>query len=167
MSTPSPAKAALTIPLPLRLVLLILEPLAALNGAYLALFHSSSFHSTLTRPSSAWSPPFCPGNQYLYTQLAGAWLLFAFNSSVILWLCDDLRLWKLMCCGMLLSDAAYHVSAVQAVGGWGRFVGVMTGGWDWREWAVMGSCVGPAVVRVWIVLFVKAAGDVKGRKKVE
>nr|CDP31408.1 Putative protein of unknown function [Podospora anserina S mat+] len=157
----SPPKASTTIPLPLRLVLLLLEPLGALNGAYLTLFTPSSYHSAIARPHPpSWSPPFSPQNQYLYTQLAGAWLVFAFNESVILWLYDDLKLWKLMCWGMLISDLVYHVSAVQAVGGWERFLGV--GGWNLFDWAVAVSAAGPAVVRVWICLF---AGEKGGREK--
>lgn len=86
--------------------------------------------------------------------------MFAFNESVILWLYDDLKLWKLMCWGMLISDLVYHVSAVQAVGGWERFLGV--GGWNLFDWAVAVSAAGPAAVRVWICLF---AGQKGGREK--
>ncbi|KAK0665594.1 hypothetical protein QBC41DRAFT_339703 [Cercophora samala] len=163
---PTTTKASLTIPLPLRLTLLVLEPLTALNGAYLTLFQPLSYHTAITRPSPVWSPPFSPQNQYLYTQLAAAWLVFAFNESVVLYLYDDLRLWKLMCWGMLISDAVYHVSAVQAVGGWERFAGV--GGWNGFDWAVAICAGGAAVVRVWIVGFVKGeGGEGKGKGKGE
>ena len=55
--------------------------------------------------------------RFLYTELAGAWLYFAFVEVIVLRLFDDLRLWRLLCLGMLLSDVPYFYSTAQAVGG--------------------------------------------------
>ncbi|KAK4188758.1 hypothetical protein QBC35DRAFT_185410 [Podospora australis] len=143
MSSTQPTKATLTVPLITRLYLTILEPLMCLNGVYLTLFHPSEYHSKITRFGLA---SFSPENQFLYTQLAAAWLVFGFNEAIVLWLVDDLRVWKLLCIGMLLSDAVYFVSSVEAVGGWERFSAI--GEWDAFDWSVFIMAVIATLMRL-------------------
>lgn len=67
-----------------------------------------------------------------------------------------MRVWKLLCGGMLVSDVLWHVSAVQAQGGWGRFTEI--GEWGPVDWMVVASAVWPMVVRLGVVLGVGVSG---------
>lgn len=153
-----PTKASTSLPLAYRLTLLLLEPLSALNGAIMTFRTPADFIAKITHDSSLYSP----ANQFLYTQLGGAWLMFAFNEAVVMSLVDDLRVWRLLCAGMLVSDAVYHVSSVQAVGGWDVFV--QFGRWNAFDWAVFASAVWPMLVRM---LVVAGVGVKKGKGKGE
>ncbi|KAJ4300129.1 hypothetical protein N0V88_002798 [Collariella sp. IMI 366227] len=133
-----PFKASTTLPLLYRLTLLLLEPLFALNGAIMTFRTPHDYITKITHNPTLYNP----ANQFLYTQLGGAWLMFAFNEAVVMYLVDDLRVWKLLCWGMLVSDVVYHVSSVQAVGVGGF---QEAGGWNAFDWAVWASAVGPRV----------------------
>jgi hypothetical protein len=152
-------KASSSLPLAYRLTLLLLEPLFALNGAVMTFRNPADYVASITHDPALYSPR----NQFLYTQLGGAWLMFAFNEAVVLRLVDDLRVWRLLCLGMLVSDVVYHVSSVQAVGGWEVFVRV--GGWSAFDWAVFVSAVGPMVVRVLVVAGVGVRKGEKGKRQ--
>jgi hypothetical protein len=155
-----PLKASTSLPLLYRLTLLLLEPLFALNGALMTFRTPRDFATQITHDPARYTP----ANQFLYTQLGGAWLLFAFNEAVVMGLVDDLRVWRLLCWGMLVSDVVYHVSSVQAVGGWEVFV--RFGEWSAFDWAVFASAVGPMVVRLLIVAGVGVRkGKGKGRRE--
>ncbi|KAK4153491.1 hypothetical protein C8A00DRAFT_33782 [Chaetomidium leptoderma] len=161
-TTTTTIKASTSLPLAYRLtLLLLLEPLFALNGAVMTFRTPAEYVAQITHDPALYSP----ANQFLYTQLGGAWLMFAFNEAVVMNLVDDLRVWKLLCWGMLVSDVVYHVSSVQAVGGWEVFVRL--GAWEWFDWAVFASAVGPMVVMVLVVLGVGVKGSerkvVKGK----
>ncbi|KAH6635036.1 hypothetical protein B0J18DRAFT_462175 [Chaetomium sp. MPI-SDFR-AT-0129] len=155
----APTKASTSLPLLYRLTLLYIEPLFALNGALMTFRDPSGFATSITHNPALYTP----ANQFLYTQLGGAWLLFAFNEAVVLRLVDDLRVWRLLCWGMLVSDVVYHVSSVQAVGGWERFVS--WGLWNGFDWAVFASAVVPMVVRVCVVLGVGVKEGGKRRRE--
>lgn len=75
-----------------------------------------------------------PGTDFIYTELAGGWLFFAFTEAVIFRLMDDVRMWRLLCFGMLLSDIAYCHSCAQAVGGWSTWV--VLSSWTAADWTV-------------------------------
>lgn len=90
-----------------------------------------------------------PASEFIYTELLGGWLHFAFTEAVVLRLVDDYRVWRILCVGMLLSDAAYVHSCAQAVGGWGVWGDV--GGWTVDEWVVTLSTWPFVVVRLLIV----------------
>ncbi|KAL2127918.1 hypothetical protein VTI74DRAFT_9994 [Chaetomium olivicolor] len=135
------------IPLAYRLLLTTIEPLIALCGALQALHNPDDYTSAMTRGSVLFSP----GSTFLYTELAGAWLYFAFVEAVVLRLfADDLRLWRLLCAGMLLSDVAWAHSVAQAVGGWAVWLDV--GGWSAMDHAMFWTSAPIAVVRLLIVL---------------
>ncbi|KAK4125583.1 hypothetical protein N657DRAFT_642324 [Parathielavia appendiculata] len=150
--------ASTALPLAYRLTLLVLEPLRALNGAVMTFRAPADYVAHVTHKPALYSP----ANQFLYMQLGGAWLLFAFNEAVVLRLVDDLRVWRLLCWGMLVSDIVYHVSSVQAVGGWGEFVRV--GEWNTFDWAVFASAVVPMVVRLLVVAGVGVKTNKVGEK---
>jgi hypothetical protein len=99
----------------------------------------------------------------LYTELGGAWLYFAFVEAVVLRQFDDLRLWRLLCAAMLLSDVAYCHSVAQAVGGWGPWL--VLSDWTVADHAVFWSTAPFALVRVLVVLGV-GVRNVPGKKTV-
>ena len=112
---PSIVPGPVTIPFLYRLVITTIEPLFAINGAMQCVGYPSVYMSVMTRGGVAFAPPM----RFLHTQLAGAWLYFAFVEAVVLRVFnDDERLWRLLAMGMLLSDMAWCHSAAQAVGGW-------------------------------------------------
>ena len=78
--------ATASLPSIYRLILTTIEPLAALNGALLAFFTPQTYLSTMTRDAAA----FRPDTRFLYTELGGAWLYFAFVEAVVLRRFDDL-----------------------------------------------------------------------------
>lgn len=124
--------ASATVPSIWRFLLLNVEPLFALGGVVLLLVNPALYTSTMTRHVFA---SIQPASEFIYTELLGGWLHFAFTEAVVLRLVDDYRVWRLLCAGMLLSDAAYCHSCAQAIGGWGEWVKV--GGWSVDEWMVI------------------------------
>ncbi|KAK5653950.1 hypothetical protein OQA88_7875 [Cercophora sp. LCS_1] len=115
----SVTKATTTIPYLIRFVFTIWEPLTAINGCYLTIVDPAHLASTyLTRGTLSYTP----ASQTLYTQLGGMWLLFAWNEAVIMRVYDDLRLWKLLLVGMLISDALFYQAVAEAAGGWGELL---------------------------------------------
>ena len=154
MPRPEPISATRTLPFTYRLILTTLEPLAALAGAFMALIEPARYLSTLASPR----PSFDPQTSFLYTELCGAWLYFAFIEAVVLRKIDDLAVWKLLCWGMVLSDICYCHSIAQAVGGWAEWVKV--GNWRAEDWVVLASTAPQLLVRILVVLEV-------GYKKVD
>jgi hypothetical protein len=134
------AKASTSIPYILRFPLLWLEPFFALNGAILTLF----------KPN-------------VYTELAGGWLHFAFTEGVVLRLVDDVRVWRLLCIGMLLSDFAYCHSVAEAVGGWAEWLVVSR--WTLEDWVVTITTWPFVFARIAIVLGIGQKSDQGATKK--
>ncbi|KAK3398345.1 hypothetical protein B0T20DRAFT_410861 [Sordaria brevicollis] len=145
-TTTASATATSTIPLLYRIVLLYIEPFFALNGAFMVFFQPHKYADLMTRSSI----PYEPSTQHLYTQIGSLWLLFAFNQAIILRLYDDVRLWKLMCVGMLLSDAGHNWSMVQGLGGWNQWAKV--GEWKASDWTLFLSTTPLMLVRILILL---------------
>jgi hypothetical protein len=100
-----------------------------------------------------------PASEFIYTQLVGGWLHFAFVEGVVLRFVDDYRVWRLSCLGMLVSDTFFLHSCAQAIGGWGVWLRV--GGWSVDDWAVTVSTLPFVFARVLI------ASGVGLRAKVE
>ncbi|CAH0053359.1 unnamed protein product [Clonostachys solani] len=182
-TSPAPAPAARkpsTIPFLYRLPLLYIEPLCALNGAYLLYLKPRSFleavsphHEThfpsaassssvvanaskilkaATSSSKAAAPaplPSLASVRVLTDMLAGMNLLFAFNLAITLRVAgNDHRLWRVLCSGMLLSDAM-HVYATVREFGWPAVLDYSS--WrtiDWLNFGIMGCMT---VVRMGVV----------------
>ncbi|OAR01510.1 hypothetical protein LLEC1_02608 [Akanthomyces lecanii] len=152
----TPASAA--VPLVFRLVLTVLEPLAALNGAWMCLRSPGSYLAIMTRGAA----PLAASETFMYTTVGGSWMYFAFIQAVVMRLFDDVRLWRYLCAGILISDAAYCHAIAQAVGGWSVWLDVASWTKDdhmvfWATWPLV-------VVRILVVLGV-GIKKVPGQKK--
>lgn len=141
------ATASATVPFGLRMLLLNLEPEFTLGGVILTLFKPETYTEQMTRAVMATVDP---DSHFIYTQLAGGWLHFAFTEAVILRLVDHLRVWRLLCLGMLMSDVLYCHSVAQAVGGWAAWVRV--GEWTAQEWLASAMTWPFVLARLAIVL---------------
>lgn len=86
--------------------------------------------------------------------------MFAFNEAVVLRLVDDLRVWRLLCWSMLLSDLWHGWSLGEAVGGWGNWLDV--GRWKLMDLVVVVSTLLPLVVRLGLVTGVGVRDRTKG-----
>lgn len=149
--------ATSSLPFIYTLILTTVEPIFATLGAIMALSDPASYLAAMSRDGVAFSAP----TAFLYTELAGAWLYFAFVEVVVLRLYDDLRLWRLLCAGMLLSDAAYAHSAAQAVGGWASWAALAE--WTAMDCWVFATTAPMLAVRVLLVLGVGVRTG-KGKK---
>ena len=143
----SQVKASSSIPYAYRFLLLNVESLFALNGAALVFFQAKKYLSTMTRGAISSAQP---STSFIYTELAGGWLHFAFTEGVVLRLVDDLRVWRLLCFGMLLSDVMYCHSCAEALGGWNVWLRVAE--WTVEDWVVTLSTWPFVFVRLAIVL---------------
>ncbi|EFY96262.1 hypothetical protein X797_008477 [Metarhizium robertsii] len=147
-----------SVPLSYRLLLTVVEPLFAVNGAILVLLAPERYLSTVTRHGGT----FAAESTFLYTLLGGAWLYFAFVEAVVMRACDDVRLWRLLCAGMLVSDVAFCHSAAQAVGGWTSWADLSA--WTLDDHLVLWATVPFLVVRVLVVLGIGVGPRDKGPK---
>ncbi|MCJ1442717.1 MAG: hypothetical protein MMC23_003214 [Stictis urceolatum] len=137
----------------------LIEPLLAFGGALQNLLKPEDYLHALTTLTT-----YDQYTRFLYTQLAGAWLVFAFNEAIVMRFNDDLGFWRLMCLGMLLSDVPYCWSTVEAAGGWSEFVKV--GGWRAYEWMVFLTTMGPVGVRACVAAGIGLKGRAWERKRV-
>lgn len=153
--SPQTIPATATVPLLYRFLITTIEPALAVGGALLAFGQPSAYLSTMTRHAGTFSSD----TAFLYTELGGAWLYFSFVEVVVLRLYDDLRLWRVLCVGMLLSDAAYCHSAAQAVGGWGPWV--TFGDWTVEDWVVLITTAPMVLARLLLVLGVGVRASAK------
>lgn len=140
-----PVLASTSIPFVYRLILTTIEPFFAVSGAVLAFRDPGGYLATMTRASVS----FASETRFLYTELGGGWLYFAFTEAVVFRIFDDLRLWRVLCCGMLLSDFAYCHSAAQAVGGWGAWFNLRL--WGSEDWLVFFTTAPMVMARMLIV----------------
>ena len=131
VSSDIPASASASIPYWCRLILLYIEPVFATNGALLCLFNPLKYLISMTRHSATTMDP---STKFIYTELAGSWFHFAFTEAVILRLVDDVRVWRLLSVGMILSDVWYAHSCAEAVGGWAQWLKI----WEWtlEDWFI-------------------------------
>lgn len=142
MSRPTNTSATDAFPFVYRIILTTIEPILALLGAITVVINPAKYLGTMTRNTVDHDPP----TAFLYTQLCGAWLVFAINEALVLRLVDDRRVWKLMCLGMLASDVCYMHSCAQAVGGWAEWAQLQH--WSAEDWAVFITTFPPVMTRV-------------------
>ncbi|KAK2012831.1 hypothetical protein LZ32DRAFT_691589 [Colletotrichum eremochloae] len=159
-------KASAAVPGIYQLIFMTLEPIFAILGVVMVLHTPHQYLAGMTRNAV----PYAPNTQFLYTQLGGGWLFFAFVEGVVLRLFDDLNLWRVVCAGMLLSDAAYFHSTAQAVGGWEVWLDRST--WTVEDYTVFCTTAPMLIVRILIVLGIgirtpKEADAKQGEKQTE
>ena len=156
----SQATASSVIPYVCRFLLLNVEPLFAANGAILLLLKPETYISTMTR---GMAKSIDSSINFLNTELAGGWLHFAFTEAIVLRLVDDVRTWRLLCMGMLLSDIAYCHSCAEAVGGWSAWLVVSD--WTVEDWVVAITTWPFLMVRFAIVLGIGLKDQQMGVRK--
>ncbi|ESZ93526.1 hypothetical protein SBOR_6068 [Sclerotinia borealis F-4128] len=144
-----------------RIFLLYIEPILALSGAYLALFHPAKFllgtapsslstpfiPLTLTTPISTSTPqpqPIDPVIQFLSANIGALYILFAINEAIVLRLTRDYSVWKVVVFAMLVCDVG-HI--------WGVYQADPTGSlevmrWTMEEWINNGILAFGAVLRI-------------------
>ncbi|KAG9255290.1 uncharacterized protein F5Z01DRAFT_46290 [Emericellopsis atlantica] len=164
------------IPLFYRIVLLYIEPLFALNGAFLCLASPSHFldavsphHPVANASSLALAPSAALShsssshgngddalrNVRILTDMLGIMqLVFAFNLAVTLRVAGtQTKIWRVMCAGMLLSDLLHIAVSVREYGAGGvGGQGVGVGAWRLTDWINFGILIGMGVVRLGAVL---------------
>lgn len=141
-----PIKASSAVPLLYQVIITTFEPLLALLGAVMTLHTPHQYLAGVTRNAA----PFVESTRFLYTQMAGGWLFFAFVEAVVLRVFDDLDVWRVLSAGMLLSDAAFCHGSAQAVGGWAAWSD--RGNWTVEDYVVFWTTAPMVLARVLIVL---------------
>ncbi|KAM5353349.1 hypothetical protein ACJZ2D_016748 [Fusarium nematophilum] len=134
------SQQVLNIPFAYRALFLYFEPIGALVGALFLHFRPASFLDAMAPAAK-----YAPDNQIIYDQLAGTYILFAFNEAIILRTTNDLRVWREILIGILVCDAIHLYGSWAALGG--RVF------WDpctWRpaDWVNLVSLWGQAAVRL-------------------
>lgn len=124
-------KASAVLPGTYRFLLMNVEPFLAVLGCITVILQSSTYVDGLIRETGY---TLDARTEFIYTQLAGGWLHFAFTEAVVLRFVDDVRVWRLIAAGMLLSDIAFCHSCAQAVGGWREWF--ILSHWTVLDWSV-------------------------------
>jgi hypothetical protein len=142
-----------------RLFFLIIEPISALAGAYMAYFQPANY-LTLTTPLSP-SPSDLPlSTSIVLTQLANLYLLFAINEGLVLRSTSDLRVWKTVLFGLLIADLGhlYSVKGLGVAGYWKI--------WEWNAmaWGNVGFVYAGALMRICFLSNVGIGGRISTRK---
>src|SRR5262245_54564369 len=102
------------IPLAYRAFLLWLEPFLAAQGAFMAAFRADEYFEVMTPAATAIANH--PEFRVVFDQLAATYLLFAFNSAVVLRLSGELRVWKAMLAGIAICDIVHIYATAKALG---------------------------------------------------
>ncbi|PSR80909.1 hypothetical protein BD289DRAFT_373295 [Coniella lustricola] len=112
---PQTRQVGFSLPLPYRLFFLVLEPISALGGAYLAHFQQHDY-LVLTHAASAPALASVPtGTSIALSQLANLYMLFALNEALVLRSTSDLRVWKTLLFVLLVADLG-HLYTLRALG---------------------------------------------------
>jgi len=129
-----------------RIFFLSIEPLLAFSGALLSHFHPHKFVTSITPAPVNTSPPLVvtPVIQLLCTNIAALYLLFTINEVIVLRLSNDIKVWRAVIGGMLVSDIG-HLYGVYAADParateWGK--------WVMEEWFNVLTLSFGAVVRL-------------------
>ncbi|KAM7188597.1 NADP-dependent alcohol dehydrogenase 6 [Rhypophila sp. PSN 637] len=110
---PGVATTSFGVPFLYRMFFLLLEPISALAGAYLAHLRKSDY---LRLTHAASSPDVIPlGTDVVLSQLANLYLFFAMNEALILRATNDLRVWKRLIFCMLVADFG-HLYSIRDLG---------------------------------------------------
>ncbi|KAH8594959.1 hypothetical protein B0O99DRAFT_652462 [Bisporella sp. PMI_857] len=97
-----------------RIYFLYLDPILALGGAYLIYTDPSKFlHSTIPQPLTLTPTTLTPLLALLLTNIAALYVYLALNEALVLRLSSELKVWKAVILGLVISDAG-HIYAVYA-----------------------------------------------------
>ncbi|KAL9534354.1 hypothetical protein SMMN14_02153 [Sphaerulina musiva] len=140
-------KASNVLPSYYRFLLMNVESLFAFGGVIMVLVAPGHYVTALTRESVA---SIDSATDFVYTQLGGGWMVIVFIEAVIMRLVDDIKVWKLLCMAILLSDALYTHSMAQAVGGWAQWA--VLSNWTLNDWVAAITTWPFVLTRVAIVL---------------
>jgi hypothetical protein len=134
-----------SIAVPYSIYFLYLEPVFALGGTYLCLFHPEKFvNSTVPVPAIAISPtPITPVVQLLLTNIGSLYAMFAIFEGVLLRLTREKTIWLTVICTLLASDCG-HIYAVYQVAP-ERISEFMK--WNSDEWINYGTLILGALMR--------------------
>jgi hypothetical protein len=133
------------------------EPILATLGALQAYFAPQDLIELAT-PNVKYDPSL----HALFTQLAGSWLLLAFNDAVTLRITRDVKIWRCILAAGLISDASYTLSLYESLGAARLFVPWV---WTGMDWLTIGTTVVPMVIKG---AFVAGVGlDFRGGKPKE
>ena len=112
-TVPTAPPAVVSLPLVYRLFFLLIEPLSALAGAYMAFFRPYDYLE-LTHAASA-PLPIPHGTTIVLSQLANLYLFFALNEAIVLRSTSNLRVWKSVLFCLLVADFG-HLYTVRSLG---------------------------------------------------
>jgi hypothetical protein len=120
---PRQAASYVVVPFAYRIFFLVIEPIAALVGAFYAHFRQEQYLAW-THASSAQHPTPL-GTSVVASQLANLYLLFAVNEALVLRATSDQRVWKTLLFGLLIADFG-HLYSLSGLGS--RIY------WDFASW---------------------------------
>ena len=140
-------KASSVLPPIYRFLLMNVESLFAFGGVVMVCVTPGQYVTALTRDSVA---SIDSATNFIYTQLGGGWMVIVFIEAVIMRLVDDIKVWKLLCMAILLSDALYTHSMAQAVGGYASFFTLSK--WTLNDWVAAITTYPFILTRIAIVL---------------
>ncbi len=136
-------------------VLLFIEPLSAVIGAYYAHFRPLEYLQLTDSASSPTSLSSLPlSTQVTLSQLANLYLLFAINEALILRSTSDLRVWKTLLFGLLLADFGQLYSVKEL----GISVYWDVRAWNKMDWGNVGFVYAAAAMRLCFLFGVGMGG---------
>jgi hypothetical protein len=128
------------IPLLYRIWFHYLEPLCALNGAYLAYFQPSTYLHMTSFPSpspTSATPPPPASTLHVSTHVAALYLFFTLAEILVTRSTNDRKVWKALFWSMLGSDLGYLVACWEVGGEGGEWVKPWM--WDAVGWGNYGT----------------------------
>jgi hypothetical protein len=128
------------IPLTYIIAFTWIEPFMAFSGALQAYFAPQDLIALTTR-----QPTYTSSLHPLMTQIAGGWMLLAFNDAFTLRLTEDIRVWTALISAALLSDLLYTLSLYEGLGAemfWNPFL------WDSAGWLTFWTTVPVTILKV-------------------
>jgi len=140
------------IPLVYRILLLYIEPLFALNGAYLLMRKPEVYLHTFSANLA-----YAPSTQIIFDQLGAVYMLFAFNQAVVLRVAKDIRVWKAIILGILMCDSVHAWTGFKVMAADGNMNPV---GWRPEDWVAILALFVPGAIRV---AFLCGVGIGKGK----
>ena len=144
------------IPFVYQLCHLWLEPLFALNGAYLLAFNPREYHTFMPQAAQ-----YSPASQIVYTQLAATYVFFAAVEGVVLRVTTELSVWRAVLFGIILCDLwQFHALWTNM----GTEAMLSPGLWTTKEWATISASVVPFALRVAFMVGVGLVEEDKRKK---